>query len=37
MFDGYPGNRAQVTELVDVVRRENGFIVQALLPDTDPA
>ena len=32
-----PGNRAQVAELVDAVRREDGCIVQFLFPDTDPA
>jgi len=34
---GNPGNRAEVAELVDAVRCENGCIVQLLFPDTDPA
>lgn len=29
-----PGYRAQVAELVDAVRRQNGLIVQVLFPDT---
>ena len=36
-FTGYLETRAQVAELADAVRRENGFIVQALLPHTNPA
>jgi hypothetical protein len=36
-YTGYLGNRAQVAELVDAVQRENGLVVQALLPDTNPA
>ena len=32
-----PGYRAEVAAAVDAVRREEGFIVKAFFPDTNPA
>ena len=32
-----PGSHTEIAFLVDAVHRENGRIVEPLLPDTDPA